>query len=250
MNAIHLSNRASLLAAFACICILLPATAGAQTAPANGPLPPPPTAPESRLTVTPAEFEQWLAGLTPADGTAIARDSDETPPSLVTAPPPPPTLVTPPPPPSAIAPAPAPGTTPPAPVLEAPAAPRVATLPPESPDTTPPAPALEALARPDILKILYPEEVMELPEASKPELDEIAAWLRRNPSVQVQIVGYASEVAKAANTARRTSLYRTLAVRKYLVENGVLSTRLHVRAMGAETDELPRDRVEISLPPS
>lgn len=91
---------------------------------------------------------------------------------------------------------------------------------------------------------------MELPEAAIPELDRMAAWLRQNPSVRVQIVGYASEVAKADNPARRTSLYRTLAVRKYLVENGVLSTRMHVRALGAETDELPRDRVEILLPPS
>ena len=91
---------------------------------------------------------------------------------------------------------------------------------------------------------------MELPEAAKPELDRIAAWLRQNPAVRVQIVGYASELPGAENPARRTSLYRTLAVRKYLVENGVLSTRMDVRALGARTDELPRDRVEISLPPS
>ncbi|MEN8197442.1 MAG: OmpA family protein, partial [Pseudomonadota bacterium] len=187
---------------------------------------------------------------------------------LVT-PPPPPTLVAPPPPPT-IAPTPAtaldaPATTtpaappqpspptvtaPPAPVLEAPAEPRVATLPPDSPDTTPPAPALETLARPDAVKILYPEGVMELPEAAKPELDKMAAWLRRNPSVRVQIVGYASETAIAGSPARRTSLYRTLAVRKYLVENGILSIRMNVRALGAKTDELPRDRVEVSLPPS
>ena len=90
---------------------------------------------------------------------------------------------------------------------------------------------------------------MELPEAAKPDLDKIAAWLRQNPSVRVQIVGYASESADAANPARRTSLYRTLAVRKYLVDSGVLNPRMDVRAMGSRTEELPRDRVEISLPP-
>ncbi len=284
MNAIHPSNRANvvnakLLAAVFCICILLPlAAASAQTAPADGPLPPPGMAPESRLTVTPAEFEQWLAGLPPPDGTAVAQDPDAMPPSLVTPPPPPPTLVTPPPPPTLVAPPPLPPTitptpatvpdtpatttpgptpqpsqptvtAPPAPALEVPAEPRVATLPPDSPDTTPPAPALEALARPDAVKILYPEGVMELPEAAKPELDKLAAWLRRNPSVRVQIVGYASESASTGSPARRTSLYRTLAVRKYLVENGVLSIRMNVRALGDKTEELPLDRVEISLPP-
>jgi outer membrane protein OmpA-like peptidoglycan-associated protein len=266
------------LAAFACICILLPAAANAQTVPAEGPLPPPAVAPESRLTITPAEFEQWLAGLSPPDGTAVAQDPYAVPPSLVTPPPPSPTLVTPPPPPTLVAPPPPPAivptpatapdapaittpgatpqppqptvTAPPAPVLEVPAEPRVATLPPNSAGTTPPAPVLEALARPDAVKILYPEGVMELPEAAKPELDRMAAWLRRNPSVRVQIVGYASEMAKAGSPARRTSLYRTLAVRKYLVENGVLSTRMDVRALGAKTEELPRDRVDISLPPS
>ena len=91
---------------------------------------------------------------------------------------------------------------------------------------------------------------MELPEAAKPGLDKMAAWLRQNPAVRVQIVGYASDSGEAGNQARRTSLYRTLAVRKYLVDNGVLSTRMDVRALGAGTDEMPRDRVEISLRPS
>jgi outer membrane protein OmpA-like peptidoglycan-associated protein len=100
------------------------------------------------------------------------------------------------------------------------------------------------------VKIIYPEGLLELPEAAKPDLVKIAAWLRQNPAVRVQIVGYASETASAGNQARRTSLFRTLAVRKYLVENGVLSTRMDVRALGDKTDELPRDRVEISLPPS
>lgn len=91
---------------------------------------------------------------------------------------------------------------------------------------------------------------MELPGSAKPDLDKMAAWLMQNPSVRVQITGYASEMTGGGAPARRTSLYRTLAVRKYLVENGVLSTRMDVRAQGDKTEELPRDRVEISLPPS
>ncbi len=100
------------------------------------------------------------------------------------------------------------------------------------------------------MKILYSEGIIELPDSAKPDLAKMAAWLMRNPSVRVQITGYASEIAGGGASARRTSLYRTLAVRKYLVENGVLSTRMDVRAQGDKTEELPRDRVDISLPPS
>lgn len=244
-----------MLAVVSCICALLhPAVARAQSGPANGPLPPPALAPESRLIVAPAEFERWLAVVTPGGEAAVAQDPATTMPSLVTPPPPPPKLVSPPaPPPTFVTPLPRQPlrptlTRPPAPELTTPEEPRIATLPPISPVTTPPAP--EAPARPDAVRILYPEEVMDLPETAKPGLDKLAAWLRQNPDVRVQIVGYASETTTAGNQARRTSLYRTLAVRKYLVENGVLSTRMDVRALGAGTDQLPRDRVEISLPPS
>ncbi len=90
---------------------------------------------------------------------------------------------------------------------------------------------------------------MELPDEAKPALRTMAAWLRANPDLRVRITGYASEKAKAGSEARRTSLYRTLAVRKYLVDNGVLSTRMDVFALGNKTDETPQDRVEVTLPP-
>jgi outer membrane protein OmpA-like peptidoglycan-associated protein len=91
---------------------------------------------------------------------------------------------------------------------------------------------------------------MDVPQVAMPDLDRMAAWLKQNPAVRVQIVGYASATKGAESEARRTSLYRTLAVRKYLVDKGVLSTRMDVRAMGSRTDQTPKDRVEISLPPS
>lgn len=251
MNALHLSNRARLLAAVACICVLLPlAAARAQTVPATGPLPSPATAPESRLTVTPAEFEQWLAGQPPLDDTTVALDPETAMPSLVPPPPPPPSLVIPPPPP-AIMPMPVlPTVTPTAPVPQPPAEPQIATLPPNSPATVPPVPTLESPAHPNAVKILYPEGDMDLPAAAKPDLDKLASWLRQNPNVRVRIVGYASGSDKAGGEARRTSLRRTLVVRKYLVDNGVLSTRMSVQALGAKTEELPLDRVEVSIPPS
>lgn len=263
------------------------------------PLPPPDQAPRSRLTVSPADIERWIAAIPATPEVAVAPEDEPgsmvTPPppapSLVAPPPPPPpSLVTPPPTPNLTAPAvkppvdetapPAPPTEvvaptpptapdtpapvptsppaetgpattpPPPPVLTPPEEPQVATLPPDSPVTTPvPAPPVESIARPGDMRILYSAEATELPGKAKKDLDRMAAWLRANPSVRLQIVGYASESSKTGSQARRRSLFRTIAVRTYLIENGVLSTRMDVRALGDRTEEEPKDRVEIKLPP-
>jgi outer membrane protein OmpA-like peptidoglycan-associated protein len=253
MNATHPTNRTRLLTAVFCIGVLLPFTAvRAQNVPAGAPMAAPAEAPKSRLTITPAEFERWLAGRpVPTNDMAGARDSEPAMPSLVTPPPPTPILVAPPLPP-VIAPSPVtpaaatPATS--APVLEPPATPQTATLPPKLPDTTPSTP--ESAKRPDTVKVLYAAGAEELPEAAKADLENLASWLRQNPKARVQILSYASGPDSAGAQARRTSLGRGLAVRDFLVENGVLSTRMHIRALGAKTEELPLDRVEVSVPPS
>jgi len=44
---------------------------------------------------------------------------------------------------------------------------------------------------------------------------------------------------------RRLSLSRALAVRAFLIDQGVRSTRLDVRALGDKTGDGPADRVDI-----
>lgn len=203
---------------------------------------PPAEAPVSRLTITPSDFHGWLAG-TP-DRPDLAAVPEDRPPSRVTPPPPPPVLVTPPPPPPAtLTPLPAPAMPPPEP-------PQIATLPPDSRDTTPVPAVPGALPRPVGIRILYAAEATDLPAAARKDLDTLAAWLQATADARVEIVGYASETSKTGSKARRRSLLRVLAVRTYLIENGVLSTRMDVRALGGETDTEPKDRVEIRLPPS
>ncbi len=253
----------------------LATVASAQQGAAETRRPPPDTAPISRLTVTPADFERWLAG-TP-EQPDIAAVPEAPPPSLVTAPPPPPRLVAPPPPPAALTPpppapevpdtpalpaprsggdapkpvpGPGPAAPPPAPLLTPPEAPQIATLPPDSRATTPVPEPPAVLPRPAEIRILYATEATDLPAAAHEELDGLAEWLRAHPEVRVQIVGYASATTPSGSEARRRSLFRTLAVRTYLIENGVMSTRMDVRALGARTEEEPKDRVEVRLPPS
>ena len=45
--------------------------------------------------------------------------------------------------------------------------------------------------------------------------------------------------------ARRLSLSRALQVRSYLIDQGVRSTRIDVRALGANVPSGPADRVDI-----
>ncbi len=51
----------------------------------------------------------------------------------------------------------------------------------------------------------------------------------------------------AASAARRLSLSRALSVRSYLIEKGIRSTRIDVRALGVPDDDGPPERVDIIL---
>jgi hypothetical protein len=68
-----------------------------------------------------------------------------------------------------------------------------------------------------------------------------------NARLRAQIIAYAAGTADSASQARRLSLSRALAVRAYLIERGVASTRLDVRALGHQTDGGSPDRVDIAF---
>lgn len=215
------------------------------------PLPPPETAPQSRLTVTPSDFERWLSRVPQPDGDRAIHAEPS--PTLTAPPPPPPTLVAPPPPPILAAPPATSGRTPSVPqapnLTEPPVRGEPVTLPPES-ATTPasPKPVPGHGALPEDIRIAYPPDATDVPAAARDRLDGLAAWLGANPSVRVQVEAYASEVSAAVGQARRLSLLRAREVRRYLMEQGVPETQIDVRALGAETEVTPRDRVEIKLP--
>ena len=50
-----------------------------------------------------------------------------------------------------------------------------------------------------------------------------------------------------ASQARRLSLSRALTVRSYLISQGVRSTRIDVRALGARASDGPADRVDLLI---
>ena len=76
-------------------------------------------------------------------------------------------------------------------------------------------------------------------------LKETAVLLKADEGLRVQLLAYSAEDPDVPNAARRTSLSRALAVRKFLTGEGVASVRLQIRALGAKVPQGDPDRVDI-----
>jgi len=64
---------------------------------------------------------------------------------------------------------------------------------------------------------------------------------------RVQLEAYGGTPGDKSSEARRLALKRALAVRQLLIDNGVPSTRIDVRALGGVDDKGPNDRVDVFL---
>jgi outer membrane protein OmpA-like peptidoglycan-associated protein len=123
-----------------------------------------------------------------------------------------------------------------------PAAPRAATpqtaaVPPSSVPSTP--------GGRTALSIAFAEGSVELPRTAEASLQSLAKQLAANEAQRLQLLAYASGTPDTASQARRLSLSRALAIRSYLIEHGVRSTRIDVRALGARAAEGAPDRVDM-----
>lgn len=76
---------------------------------------------------------------------------------------------------------------------------------------------------------------------------EILPALRKSRSSRVQIMAYAKPVDNSFNSARRLSLARALAVREFLLQNGIEARRIDVRGMGTKNQASPTDLVDLIL---
>lgn len=122
----------------------------------------------------------------------------------------------------------------------------VAALPPNAggPGDEPAAAEAESGTR-----ILFDEGSAELSAAAQSELTALAEQLVRNQGARVELIAYASGGdAEGTSYARRLSLSRAIAVRRFLIEQGVSSSRMDVRALGDQASEdMPADRVDVTL---
>ncbi|MFC4353360.1 OmpA family protein [Fodinicurvata halophila] len=94
--------------------------------------------------------------------------------------------------------------------------------------------------------LTFSSESADLSNEAQQQLRELAAQLSQKPSARIQLLAYAQGSDDDASQARRLSLSRALAVRAYLLDHGIRSTRIDVRALGHDAPGSgPIDRVDI-----
>jgi outer membrane protein OmpA-like peptidoglycan-associated protein len=64
---------------------------------------------------------------------------------------------------------------------------------------------------------------------------------------RIQLEAYGGTPGDKSSDARRLSLRRALAVRQLLIDDGIPSGRIDVRAMGGVDDKGPSDRVDVFI---
>ncbi len=98
---------------------------------------------------------------------------------------------------------------------------------------------------PDFLVLRFPAEDAALPPEAERPLARLAGRLGEDERLRLRLKAYASGDSGSASQTRRLSLSRALAVRAFLIEQGVRSTRIDLRALGDRTEDEPADRVDI-----
>ena len=78
-------------------------------------------------------------------------------------------------------------------------------------------------------------------------LDAVIGKLGKSENLRVQLMAYAAGEGLTSSKARRISLSRALSVRSHLIENGIRSTRIDVRALGDKAEGEQKNRVDVNI---
>lgn len=97
------------------------------------------------------------------------------------------------------------------------------------------------------LRLDFAADETKLPGNAAADLGKLAEQLAAKEDLRVQLLAYAGGDELSASKARRISLSRALSVRSFLIDKGVRSTRIDVRALGDKTDEEPKNRVDVEV---
>ena len=95
------------------------------------------------------------------------------------------------------------------------------------------------------VRVVFGADETDLPQGSDQELRGIVRLASADEHRRVRLVAYAGGDEDGGNQARRMSLSRALAVRTFLIQQGMPSGRLEVRALGNRSEGGPRDRVDL-----
>jgi outer membrane protein OmpA-like peptidoglycan-associated protein len=156
----------------------------------------------------------------------------------------------PPSPPPAVAPPPAtlPSAAPPVAVL-APIQPPVAPAAERPPTPPPVTPTAATTATPEAsgLRLIFKPNESDLSPAANGAIGDLVKSTPSGNTVTYNVVAYAEGIADDPSVARRVSLSRGLSVRAALMADGVASTRIYIRALGASNGDAPPDRVDLTV---
>lgn len=96
-------------------------------------------------------------------------------------------------------------------------------------------------------RVLFDDKSAKISDSARAPLQELSNKMKESESLRVQLLAYAEGTSETASQARRLSLSRALAVRSFLINQGVRSTRMDVRALGNKDEGGPSDRVDAVL---
>jgi outer membrane protein OmpA-like peptidoglycan-associated protein len=99
------------------------------------------------------------------------------------------------------------------------------------------------------LSLSFAAGAPDLPPGSEDTLNRIAKAVSKDTGQRVRILSYANATDGNTNQAKRLSLTRALNVRAYLMDQGISSPNIEVRAMGNQDAGTNPDRVDISVTP-
>ncbi len=129
----------------------------------------------------------------------------------------------------------------------------IVTPPPATPATPPPAPPISPTAASAAvpngagLLVTFGSGRSDLSPASATAIQDLVKGAPPGDSTTYNVVAYAAGTPEDPSTARRLSLTRALAVRSELMADGIGSSRIYVRALGATAGDETPDRVDVSV---
>ena len=138
-------------------------------------------------------------------------------------------------------------TAPPATVALAPIAPPPSQAPPPAPPPISDAATSAATATGTGLRVTFGTGEVDLSPVSASAIHGLVQGAPAGDSTSYNVVAYAAGTPEDPSTARRLSLSRALAVRSALIADGISSTRIYVRALGAPEGDATPDRVDVAV---
>ena len=97
------------------------------------------------------------------------------------------------------------------------------------------------------LRLAFAEDAAKISSEVQTQLKTLVRQLEKQTDLRLQLMAYAGGKALSSSKARRLSLSRALSVRAFLIENGIRSTRIDVRALGNKTTDEPLNRVDVMV---